>query len=158
MERSPGAFAAMKEEMLRSHILVQLNGHYEGCATGETFNFEGKTDILARVGGKNLFIAECKFWKGPKALADAIDQLLGYASWRDTKVAIVLFNWQKDFSRVLEAIPTAVKRHPNYKRPAKGGSGTDFRYTLGHRDDPNRELTLAVVAFEVPSGDKSAET
>ena len=30
MERSPSAFTAMGEEALRSHFLVQLNGHYEG--------------------------------------------------------------------------------------------------------------------------------
>jgi hypothetical protein len=28
------------------HFLVQLNGQYEGQATGETFNFEGKTDMI----------------------------------------------------------------------------------------------------------------
>ena len=50
MERSPRAFRDMREEDLRTHFLVQLNGHYEGQATGETFNFEGKTDILIRVG------------------------------------------------------------------------------------------------------------
>ena len=58
MERSPKAFVGMGEEDLRQHFLVQLNGHYEGQATGETFNFEGKTDILIRVEGKNIFIAE----------------------------------------------------------------------------------------------------
>lgn len=52
MERSPSAFASIDEESLRSHFLVQLNGHYEGQATGETFNYEGKTDILIRVNGK----------------------------------------------------------------------------------------------------------
>ena len=67
MERSPSAFKDMKEEDLRQHFLVQLNGHYEGQATGETFNFEGKTDILIRADSKNIFIAECKFWKGSKA-------------------------------------------------------------------------------------------
>ena len=52
MERSPSAFSTMDEESLRSHFLVQLNGHYEGQATGETFNYEGKTDILIRSEGK----------------------------------------------------------------------------------------------------------
>ncbi len=47
MERSPTAFAAMKEEHLRDHFLVQLNSQYEGGATGETFNFEGKTGTRA---------------------------------------------------------------------------------------------------------------
>ena len=42
MERSPSAFTGLDEEALRSHFLVQLNGQYEGQATGETFNYEGK--------------------------------------------------------------------------------------------------------------------
>jgi hypothetical protein len=51
MERSPTAFAEMAEEDIRQHYLVQLNGHFEGAATGETFNHQGKTDILIRVDG-----------------------------------------------------------------------------------------------------------
>lgn len=110
MERSPSAFVAIDEEALRSHFLVQLNGHYEGQATGETFNYEGKTDILVRANGKNIFIAECKYWGGPKKLSDTIDQLLGYTSWRDTKTAIIIFNRNKNFSQVLDAIPGSI--HP----------------------------------------------
>ena len=67
MELSPHAFHDMGEEDLRSHFLVQLNGAFKGHATGETFNFQGKTDILIPVEGKNVFIAEFKFWKGEKA-------------------------------------------------------------------------------------------
>ena len=48
MERSPGAFKTMKEEDLRWQFLVQLNGHYEGRATGETFNADGKTEVVSR--------------------------------------------------------------------------------------------------------------
>ncbi|MBI3684466.1 MAG: hypothetical protein HY235_29170 [Acidobacteria bacterium] len=68
MELSPGAFSEMGEEDLRTHFLVQLNAQYEGQATGETFNYQGKTDILIRAEGRNAFIAECKFWRGEKAL------------------------------------------------------------------------------------------
>jgi hypothetical protein len=46
MELSPYTFLDIEEEALRSHFLVQLNGAYDGQATGETFNFQGKTDIL----------------------------------------------------------------------------------------------------------------
>ena len=77
MERSPNAFRNMKEEDIRIHFLVQLNGQYEGNATGETFNLFGKTDILIRVQDRNIFIAECKFWNGPKTLVKSIDQILG---------------------------------------------------------------------------------
>lgn len=77
MERSPKAFRNIDEEVLRTHFLVQLNGHYEGGATGETFNYEGKTDILIRSEDRNIFIAECKFWGGPAKLTETLDQLLG---------------------------------------------------------------------------------
>lgn len=150
MERSPSAFVTMDEESIRSHFLVQLNGHYEGQATGETFNYEGKTDILVRSEGRNIFIAECKFWSGPKMLTDTIDQLLGYTSWRDTKVAVVIFNRNKDFSKVLAAIPTTAKAHANFKREFAGSAETVFRYCFAHKDDKNRELSLTILAFDVP--------
>ncbi len=151
MERSPHAFKGMTEPDLRQHFLVQLNGQYEGQATGETFNFEGKTDILIRVEGKNIFIAECKFWDGPESLRKAIDQLLGYASWRDTKTALLVFNRQKNFTDVLAKIPEVVRDYPNFKRQEKFVSETGFRFILHHRDDKNRELILTVLAFEVPA-------
>ncbi len=141
----------MDEESLRTHFLVQLNGHYEGQATGETFNYEGKTDILVRVTGKNIFIGECKFWDGPGSLTGAIDQLLGYSSWRDTKVAILLFSRRKSFSDVLAAIPGTVQEHPSVKKDLGALSETSFRYVLGHRDDPSREMILTVLAFDVPT-------
>jgi hypothetical protein len=151
MERSPSAFTSMDEESIRSHFLVQLNGHYEGKATGETFNYQGKTDILIRSEGKNIFIAECKFWSGPKKLIDTIDQLLGYSSWRDTKVAVIIFNRNKDFTKVLESIQETSKVHSNFKRQIAFASETMFRYVFAHRDDPNRELLLTVMVFDVPA-------
>ena len=48
MEQSPKAFRDMGEEDLRQHFLVQLNGQFEGQATGETFNKSGKTDIIIK--------------------------------------------------------------------------------------------------------------
>jgi len=150
MERSPSAFETMDEESIRSHFLVQLNGHYEGQATGETFNYEGKTDILVRSEGKNIFIGECKFWSGPKMLLETIDQVLGYTSWRDTKVAVVVFNRNKDFSRVLGSIAETASEHSNFKRKLDGSSETTFRYCFSHKDDKNRELFLTILAFDVP--------
>lgn len=149
-ERSPKAFREMDEEALRQHFLVQLNSQYEGRATGETFNYEGKTDILIRFDGKNIFIAECKFWDGPKSLSDAIDQVLGYSTWRDTKTAILVFNRTKNFSNVLAKIPEVVKSHSNYVRDLPFESESGLRAAIRHKDDPERELTLTVLAFDVP--------
>ncbi|QQG40581.1 MAG: hypothetical protein HYV37_03360 [Candidatus Levyibacteriota bacterium] len=149
-ERSPKAFQDMEEETLRFLLLVPLNGLFPGGATGETFNYNGKTDILIRYKEKNIFIAECKFWEGPEYLAKALDQLLGYASWRDTKTALIIFNRNKNLSAVLEKIPPTIKEHPNYKRDMEFKSETGFRYLLNHKDDPNRELILTVLVFDVP--------
>lgn len=158
MERTPSAFVHMLEPDIRTHFLVQLNGQYEGQGTAETFNYEGKTDILIREKGKNIFIAECKFWDGPKSLTDAIDQLLGYACWRDTKVAVLVFNRRLVFGDVLAQIPDILKQHPNYKRDFVKRDETQFRCIFKHRDDPNRELVLTVAAFDVPHKEDDTPT
>ena len=118
----------MQEEQIRDLILVDLNGHYEGDATGETFNNQGKTDILIRADGKNVFIAECKFWEGQKALHTAIDQILGYLTWRDTKAALLLFSKKVGFTDVLAKIATAVPEHLNFKQELRKVSDTHVRY------------------------------
>ena len=150
MERSPEAFKAMDEEALRQHFLVQLNGQFEGKATGETFNMYGKTDILLREGERNVFIAECKFWKGPKAFGEAIDQLLGYATWRDSKTAILVFNRGTDTSTVLSSIDTVVKGHANFKRAIVWPHESGLRYVLHAKGDVNREQIVTILVFHVP--------
>ena len=150
MERSPSAFASMGEEDLRQHYLVQLNGHFEGEASGETFNAAGKTDILIRHDNRNIFIAECKFWGGPKVHIETIDQILGYLSWRDTKAAIVVFNRNKDFGKVLESIKETTSNHPSCKLGPTIEGETRFRYTFGSKGDPNRELFLTILASDIP--------
>ena len=150
MERSPTAFSTMDEGSIRMHFLVQLNSQYEGQATGETFNYEGKTDILIRVDGRNVFIAECKFWEGKKGLTETIDQILKYLSWRDTKAAIILFNRNKRLTAVLSQISTIVKDHNNFRREIEYDSETGFRFVLNHKDDKDRELYLTILVFEIP--------
>lgn len=150
IERSPHTFVNIKEEDLRQHFLIQLNGQYQGNATGETFNFHGKTDILIRHEGKNIFIAECMFWKGQKSLENKIDQLLGYISWRDTKTAILIFNRNRDFSNVLSKISEIVNQHKNFKRQMEYNHETGYRFVLHQPNDKNREMILTVLAFDIP--------
>lgn len=150
MEQSPTAFEHMDEEAIRTHYLVALNAQFEGAATGETFNYQGKTDILIRVSGRNIFIAECKIWHGEKAFVETVDQLLGYLSWRDTKAAIIIFNRNRDLSNVLSKIKEAVEKHPHKKRGPTIESDTRFRYVFGNPGDRNREIILTVMVFDVP--------
>jgi hypothetical protein len=151
MELSPRAFAHMGEEDLRTHFLVQLNGQYEGGATGETFNFEGKTDILVRIDGRNVFIAECKVWHGEKELLNAIDQLLSYLSWRDTKAALLIFNRNLNFTQVINKVASVVPSHPSFKREVSRNDETTIRYIFGQPNDANREVVLTVMLFDIPS-------
>jgi hypothetical protein len=152
MERSPHAFHSMSEPDLRQHFLVQLNGQYEGQATGETFNGSGKTDILVRVQDRNIFIAECKFWDGPQSVTDALTQVLRYATWRDAKLALLLFNRRRDFSAVLAKVAETVASHPYCKRHlADYSRETEFRLLMHHPDDRNRDLLLTVLVFDVPT-------
>ncbi|MDC7125384.1 MAG: hypothetical protein PQJ46_07445 [Spirochaetales bacterium] len=151
MERSPTAFRNIDEESLRMHFIVQLNGHYEGNATGETFNYKGKTDILIRSNDKNIFIGECKFWKGKAQYLKTIDQILGYSSWKDTKVAVLIFNRNKSLSTVIKTIKEATIEHPNYKKTINDSSETKFKYRFSQLSDQNREITLTVMVFDVPS-------
>ncbi len=153
MERSPRAFQKMGEEDLRQHFLVQLNGQYQGQASGETFNLEGKTDILIRAADKNIFIAECKIWKGEKSLKSAIDQLLSYTTWRDTKTAILIFNRGKDFSKIVNQIPDILEKHPNFKRKTQFVSESGFRFIMSNKDDANKEVVLTILLFNVPIKD-----
>jgi hypothetical protein len=150
MERSPSAFATMREEDLRQHFLVQLNGRFVGAASGETFNYGGKTDILVRVQDRNIFIAEFKFWTGPKSLTQAIDQLLDYLSWRDTKAAIVVFNRNRDFTAVLKSIEQAAGSHPHKKRGPVKEAESRFRCVFGNPSDPEREIVVTILAFDIP--------
>ena len=155
MERSPKTFFKLEEEQIRDHFLMILNSHYEGQATGETFNYSGKTDILIRVEGKNVFIAECKFWRGEKELLKTIDQLLGYTSWRDTKTAILLFNKNQDLSSVLNKITPVTQSHVCYKREyslrnSKLKNETTFSYVFHQPNDKNREIILTIMAFDIP--------
>ena len=130
--------------------MFQVNGQYEGSATGETFNGIGKTDILVRDGNTNLFIAECKVWGGQRLFIDAIDQLLGYVTWRDTKTAIIVFNRNQATTPVVETIKTAITAHNNYKRDAKLESETRLRAVFGKTGDLAREIIVTVIVVPIP--------
>lgn len=150
IERNPKAFRNLDEEDIRTFILMFLNGYYKGNATGETFNFGGKTDILIRVEDRNIFIAECKFWSGPAGLTETINQLLGYASWRDNKTAIIFFNRNKNLSSVIDKIPDAVTSHSNFKRKLNNLDETTFRFVFHQMDDKDREIYLTILIFHMP--------
>ena len=115
MERQPSTYANRQEEDLRDFLLMTLCTHYPNT-TGETFNKAGKTDILVRHEGKNVFVGECKFWSGIKAFHDSINQILGYLTWRDSKAAIVCFVKNREINPVLQQVLDGVVPHRCFVR------------------------------------------
>lgn len=153
-ERLPSTYSDKDEEALRDHLLLYLEPRFEGSATGETFNKTGKTDILIRHGNSNAFIAECKFWQGPKAYLDTFTQLLGYLTWRDSKSAVIVFVRNKDFSSVLQTAQGIISDHENYLGFVDTKHDTWLNYRFHINDDPGREVKLGVLFFHVPEQEK----
>ena len=108
-----------------------------------------KTDILLRYENSNVFIAECKFWKGKKEYLKTIDQLLGYLTWRDSKSAIVLFVRNQDFSSVIQKVESHTPNHLNYLGFLDKRDETWFNYRFHILGDKNREVKMAVLIFHI---------
>lgn len=151
LERSPSITARMGEETIRDLLLVFLNAQFEGAAAGEVFNASGKTDILIRVEDRNIFIAECKIWKSPKTIRDALAQLLGYLTWRDTKAALLLFIRRGQPTTIISKAVKEIEGHSNYKRTlSTSEDGERYNFILHANGDPNREIRLAFLPFVLP--------
>jgi hypothetical protein len=149
LERNPSTAEKMNEEEIRNLLLVGLNAQFEGDAAGEVFNGAGKTDILIRAGDRNVFIGECKIYKGPKTITAALDQLLGYLTWRDTKAALLLFIRAGDVTAIVDKAVAMIEEHPNFKR--FGAIRTEDRVdvVVHANGDPAREIRLALLPFLV---------
>ena len=150
IERNPSSFASLDEESIRDHFLLQLNGHYEGGATGETFNASGKTDILIREENKNVFIAECKFWHGQKAFGDAVNQLLGYLTWRDSKCALLIFNRTKDSNAIRQKMHEAMEALSEHRKTVSHQPDGESRYILIKESEPGKEIIVTTQLYDIP--------
>jgi len=150
MERHPGIYFEKDEETLRDHFIMMLSSHFQSV-TGETFNKTGKTDILIRHEKSNVFIAECKFWKGMGAFHETIDQILSYLTWRDSKAAILCFVKNKELNPVLEKIESETSNHNCFVKYNGKQSGSWFNFDFHLKDDTSRGVKLTVLCFHFPS-------
>lgn len=151
LERNPTTTAKMGEEEIRNLLLIALNSQFEGAAAGEVFNASGKTDILIRVEDRHIFIGECKIWHGQQAFTEAIDQLLTYLTWRDTKAALLLFIRTGTLSDIAPKALAALRSHPNFKRAGTHDDlGERHDVILHAKDDPAREIKVAFMPFVLP--------
>lgn len=148
MERHPSIYEGKNEEDLRDFFIMVLSPHFQSV-TGETFNKSGKTDILIRHEAQNVFVAECKFWAGIKEFHEAINQLLKYLTWRDSKSALICFVKNKELGPVLQQIESRTSDHYCFvKYRGKMNEGS-FNFEFHLKDDPTRPVRLAVICFHL---------
>jgi len=149
-ERTPEPFAMHDEEELRDILMSHLNGHYNGLANGEAFRKKGKTDICIEFENRAAFVAECKLWNGDQQITEAVNQLLGYLTWRDCKTALVVFN--KDvagFAQLQEKMPKILESHPIFIRSAATQFPYEWHKVFRSSDDPDRMVTIHVFLFNL---------
>jgi hypothetical protein len=150
IERAPAPWSNTEEETLRDALLPMLNSHYEGAATGETFNAAGKTDILIRVEDRTVFIGECKWWGGPAGVGEALDQLFSYTTWRDTKLALIFFVDRKDPSAVVDKARELLGAHELFIEWGEAGDERELRCRMRWPGDDSITAELHVFFAHLP--------
>lgn len=151
MERHPSAYAQKGEEDLRDLFILFLTQMFEqGSTTGETFNKSGKTDILMRHENSNIFVAECKIWKGPKGCIEALDQLISYLTWRDSKACLMFFVRAAGINEVITSAKETIPKHSNFLGGSADTAESWLNYRLHVAGDKSREIKVAVLFFHFP--------
>ena len=146
MESAPEGFSSLEEEKLRDILISTLETHYENSVTGETFRKNGKTDIQVKFENKAAFIAECKIWHGTKKFEDAIEQLFGYTTWKDTKIALVVFNkTNKNFNSILNSVDEWAKTNCKSISRKNGNIWNCIYY----RADIQTNIKLTIALYDI---------
>jgi hypothetical protein len=160
MERAPETYSGWGEEDRRQVLILMLNTHYAGKVFAEAFNGDGKTDILIREEDRNVFIGECKFYEGPKTVQDTVDQIFGYATWRDVRLAIIFFVDRVNFTEAIKRIKDTLGERPQFRGwvPLSEEHEREFRAEMVWPGDDLCFVTLHVSCFLTPrSAQVSAE-
>lgn len=149
-EATPKTYAVHDEEELRDILLAHLNGHCQGAAAGEAFRRKGKTDIRIEDHNRAAFVAECKVWHGAKELSSAIDQLLGYLTWRDCKAALIVFNKNNaKFTELLGRVPETIQAHEKFRQALSKGQDGEWEFLMTSREDEARQVRVHVFVFNI---------
>jgi hypothetical protein len=142
-EQAPETFLKLDEEDLRNILISFLNGNFELHAVAEAFNKLGKTDISLRYSGDNLFIAECKFWRGLKLHSDTIDQLFRYLTWRENIGVIITFVKEKGFTDIIRRAKQASSSHETFLDGSMSDR-SDSYFVSRHRFPEDEEKTVEI--------------
>ena len=149
-EVTPKTYSRLDEEEIRDLIIGMMNTNYRGAATAETFNKLGKTDIRLRVDPGNVLICECKYWNGPKAYAEAIEQLFGYLTWRESYGVLIAFCTRKDMTAAIAQAKKAIEMHGSYTNDSFATlSESRFSTRHKHPQDSAKSVEIFHLFFDL---------
>ena len=102
--------------------------------------------LLISFKDKSVFVAECKVWKGIQYLKDGLDQMLNYTTWRDSKMAMIVFNLDnKDFSHVCLETRKCFADYTLFKRITNDVNQAYFECELVDGNNQDSIITVAVL-------------
>ncbi|MDO8618546.1 MAG: hypothetical protein Q7R49_01220 [Candidatus Daviesbacteria bacterium] len=148
-ESAPNSYNDRPEEELRDIILSSLNSVFAGKATAETFSKKGKADIFLNIERGEILIMECKWWDGEKTLSEAVDQILGYITWRHSYGIIIIFSKNQDFTAVLKSAKQTIENHKSYKDNIKSITDSHFESQHVFPEDIEKNIELHVVVYSL---------
>lgn len=148
-ERTPDTFAKLQEEELRDVILSNLNGVFEGDAVGEAFSKKGKTDIYLKVSKGGVFIAECKYWGGPKIIDKVTNQILGYLTWRNSYGVVILFSKRKNFTDVINTLASEIPGLPFYVKGLEKVASTHYKAIHQLPEDERKLIEIHYLVYNL---------
>jgi hypothetical protein len=149
LERSSRRLRELDEESLRDTFVMALNSVYKGMASAEAFNKEGDTDILIKYQDKNIYIAECKIWRGDKYFNEGITQLLSYLTWRDSKTSYIIFSKNQDVRTVIKKARQFLEESPYFISKSKEISESCVIYKFKHNNESTDECLLTLHVFDL---------
>jgi len=149
MENAARTFNRFSEEELRDVIVSNLNTHYQGTVSGETFRKVGKTDILILFEKKAAYIAECKIWHGESKFNEAIHQLFSYTTWRDIKTSIIIFNKEnKNFRKLLSVIDEFLEKTESCQQK-EIVAPNEWLCEFKKEKDSTERVTVQIIVFDL---------
>ncbi|MEM7036387.1 MAG: hypothetical protein AAF570_05345, partial [Bacteroidota bacterium] len=85
---------------------------------------------------------------GASEFRKAIDQLFErYLTWRDSKVALIIFVNQKGFTSVLQTIREEASKHLLHKYHKGDRGESSFSYVFGLPQDQQKDVFIEIMAF-----------
>jgi len=149
LERVNKIVRDLDEESLRDILFVALNSSFKGIVSTEAFNKSGKTDLLIRQDNKNVYVSECKIWRGDSYFNEGIEQLLNNLTWRDSKCSYIIFSKNEDFSNVLNKSIKLVQAHSLFLKKVKEVNPTSYTFEFKGKDDNQRKVSLTLHLFNL---------